>query len=75
MKRLTTVKQLRDQLKWYDDEDFIVIETHDETTNDSIDLYDFYIDHIDSVGKNGEREIRLCQIPHSFDKKGQQVIN
>ena len=69
MKSYTTVKELKEFLNERNDEDWIVIETHDEETNDVIDLYDFYVDVIENVGFKGEAEIRFCQIPYSFNGK------
>ena len=72
--QIQTVKELKEYLERFEDDDFIVVETHDEGANDSLDLYNFYVDSIPNVGKNGENEVRICQIPHSFNDLGEKII-
>lgn len=61
-----TIKELKQALSQYNDEDIVVLSTCDKEGNE-IDLFDFYIDEItDCEFENGDKftEVRICQLPH-----------
>lgn len=73
-KKLTRVKQLKEVLAQFNDEDIIALETTDEN-GDVIDLFDFHVDVIEGIklyATDGTpftgREIRLCQRQHEPPK-------
>ena len=55
-----TVKELKDVLKTYNDNDVVVVEVHDTTLSE--DLYEFYID--DTIHIDDRKEIRICPMSH-----------
>ena len=59
-----TIKELKEILKDYNDNDVVVVEVFDTTLHE--DLYSFYVDEIDGVmTSNGlVSEIRICPINH-----------
>lgn len=54
------VKQLRQLLEKFDDEDVVVVEVHDTVLYE--DLYDFSVDYIKMYEGNtlAENEVRFC---------------
>ncbi len=55
-----TIKELKDVLKTYNDNDVVVVEVHDTTLSE--DLYEFYID--DTIHIDDRKEIRICPMSH-----------
>lgn len=56
-----TIGELREALKEFSDEDQVVVEIHEGERSE--DLYEFYVDHMNSVLlQDGTRvkEVRLC---------------
>ena len=56
-----TVKELKEILEDYNDNDYVVVEVHDTVLHE--DLYSFYVDEIDMY--NNQKEIRICPIQHT----------
>ena len=66
MKSVLFIKDLREQLAKFDDNDVVVIEIHDALVGE--DLYQFNVDSIEhhDEDENVEfREVRLCLIPNN----------
>jgi len=66
MESILFIKELREQLAKFDDNDVVVIEIHDALVGE--DLYQFSVDSIEH--HDGEynvrfNEVRLCLIPNS----------
>lgn len=59
------VRELINALYEFNDNDVVVLSTCDEN-GDEIDLFNFYIDTIETEDINGKRftEVRICQLPH-----------
>ena len=53
-----TIKEFKDVLKTYNDNDVVVVEVHDTILSE--DLYEFYID--DTIYIDDRKEIRICPI-------------
>lgn len=60
------VKELINALYEFNDDDYVVLSACDEN-GDEIDLFDFYIDAIQSVDENEKpfTEVRICQLPNN----------
>ena len=59
--KITTIGQLKEAIKDYNDNDLVVVEIHEGTRHE--DLYDFTIDKIDGIQLEDNSlvsEIRLC---------------
>jgi hypothetical protein len=68
MKRIITIKDLKEAIKQLSDNDQVVIETTDLSTGDAIDLYPFYVDVIDGIElTDGSKvsEVRFCQMDNT----------
>lgn len=59
------VRELINALYEFNDNDVVVLSTCDEN-GDEIDLFNFYIDTMETEDINGKRftEVRICQLPH-----------
>lgn len=59
------VRELINALYEFNDNDVVVLSTCDEN-GDEIDLFNFYIDTMETENINGKRftEVRICQLPH-----------
>ena len=68
MKRIITIKDLKEAIIHLSDNDYVVIETTDLSTGDAIDLYPFYVDIIEAIElTDGSKvnEVRFCQMDNS----------
>ena len=66
MKSVLFIKELREQLAKFDDNDVVVIEIHDALVGE--DLYQFSVDSIEHHDEDASvefREVRLCLIPNN----------
>tara|TARA_B100001113_G_scaffold265939_1_gene220812 strand:- start:11785 stop:11964 length:180 start_codon:yes stop_codon:yes gene_type:complete len=57
-----TIKEFKDVLKTYNDNDVVVVEVHDTILSE--DLYEFYID--DTIHIDDRKEIRICPIKNQI---------
>ena len=64
MENTKTIKELKQLIKYLNDDDVIVIETIDLETGDVEDLYPLYVDVIDLNGTNNE--VRFCQMQQQY---------